>query len=71
MELGTEVINETLETKQTSINKITHKELAFLKHRRQPWKSRIRKSTFLPIIPRPGFGNLKYFRERISHKLKR
>ncbi len=74
MEHDAEVTKETKETneiKQTSIKKITHKELAFLKQRRHPWKSRIRRSTFLPMIPRPGFGNIIHIKHRLSHKLKR
>jgi hypothetical protein len=71
VEVVPEVINETPETKQNSIKKITHEELAFLKKRRHPWKSRIRRSTFLPMIPRPGFGNIIHIKHRLSHKLKR
>jgi hypothetical protein len=62
---------ESFEIKQSLIKKLTHKEIAFLKQRRYPWKSRIRKSTFLPMIPRPGFGNIIHIRQRLSHKLKR
>ena len=71
VELGPEVINETPETKKKSIMKVTHEELAFLKKRRHPWKSRIRRSTFLPMLPRPGFGNIIHIKHRLSHKLKR
>jgi len=53
------------------IKKLTPRELAILKHKSHPWKSRIRKSPFLPMIPRPGFGNIIHFKKRLSCKLKR
>ena len=48
------------------IKKVTQDELNLIKFNRTPWKNRFRKSTFLQIIPRPGF-NIKY----LPYKLKR
>ena len=64
-----EKVNET--PLPDTIKKRTHKEIAILKRQSHPWKSRIRRSLFLPMIPRPGFGNIFYFKKRLSHKLKR
>jgi hypothetical protein len=63
------VVNES--TAPHAIKKRTHKEIAIITGQSRPWKSRIRRSTFLPMIPRPGFGNIIHFKKRLSHKLKR
>lgn len=65
-----EKVNESPSPDMT-IKKRTHKEIAILTRQSHPWKSRIRRSTFLPMIPRPGFGNIIHFKKRLSHKLKR
>jgi hypothetical protein len=64
------VLND-MPSPEPTIKKRTEKEIAILTHKSYPWKSRIRKSTFLPMLPRPCFGNIIHIRERLSHKLKR
>jgi hypothetical protein len=71
MEKKPEITLNDIATSEPTIKKRTHKEIAILTRQSHPWKSRIRRSTFLPMLPRPGFGNIIYIQKRLSHKLKR